>query len=207
MAVLLPTVAVNSPSSSCWVAASQNSLQNSVPRHQLSLGLLLTWPACCLQVPRLKAQCGQWWLVGMCLGRLPESLQCATPSGPSGSLPLHPCSWPRRDRPDLPLQLRLHWTRWVRRRSFPQTKGREGMLDCEGAPSRSTAHTDVLRSPSELHLVVFGDPQQPYFIPGSPSQHPCSWMTLSASGLGFGSLCHLLGSKVKVGWEPWPTLY
>ena len=102
VAVLLLTVAMNSPSSSCWVATSQNSLQNSVPRHQLSSGLLLTWPACCLRVPRLQAQCGQRWLVGMCLGRLPESLQCATPSGPSGSLPLHPCSWPRRNRPDLP---------------------------------------------------------------------------------------------------------
>lgn len=45
---------------------------------------------------------------------------------------------------------------------------------------------------------------QPYCIPGSPSPHPCSWMTLSASGPGSENLCHLLGSKVKVCWEPWP---
>lgn len=42
-------------------------------------------------------------------------------------------------------------------------------------------------------------------VSGSPSQHPCSWMTPFASGLGSGSLCHLLGSKVKVCWEPFAS--
>lgn len=58
----------------------------------------------------------------------------------------------------------------------------------------------VLRVNQHCNLLLF------FFFfccfPGSPSQHPCSWMTPFASGLGSGSSCHLLESKVKVCWEP-----
>lgn len=124
-------------------------------------------------------------------------------------LPLHPCSRPHRAWSDMPLQTQTPLDKLCQmpHSSSPLTGGREGVLEREGASGRSTAQTDVPKSQPALPLLALGDPQQPYCIPGSPSQHPCSWTTLSASGLGFGNLCHLLGSKVKVGWEPWPTLY
>ena len=172
--------------------------------HWLSLGIfLLMWPVCHLRVPRPQEQRGLQRLVG-CMPGSParELLACCSSIQGKWILPLHPYGRPHRD---CPFELRFHWTSYVS--SYPLTRGRVCVLECQGPPGRSVAKTDVLKSQAIPQLIAFGDPQQPCCIPGSPSQHPCSWMTLSASGLGFGNLCRLLGSKVKVRWEPWPTLH
>lgn len=80
--------------------------------------------------------------------------------------------------------------------------GPRGELIAGGFPQTLT-ETDAQSRPPGLCLGASGGPQQPCCLPGSPSQHPCSSTTPSASGLESGNLCHLLGSKVKVCGEPW----
>ena len=122
-------------------------------------------------------------------------------------LSLHSGSWPHMAWP-VPLlqtQALLNKAYQTPRRNYPMSRlGSPGVLEHRGWLPADPQSRQMPASPAASALW---DPQQPCCIPGSRSQHPCSWMTPSASGLGSGNLCRLLGSKVKVCWGPCPTLY
>lgn len=129
-----------------------------------------------------------------CLDNLPESFQLWTLILAEQALSLHSQSQIKTNQACFP---RLKFSSIKSATTQLKGWGGEGRADWNVEGASQTHHQGYVPTANQhCSCCVF------WCIPGSPSQHPCSWMTPFASGLGSGSSCHLLESKVKVCWEP-----
>lgn len=187
-------------------STSQNSLQNSVSLRWLYSRVF----SCSLDsISSLSFQLAGTARTAVLVGWMQAWITCQRASSSGMLIPaecilsLHSGSWPCLDWPGplLQTQAPLNKLYQIPRRNYPMCR----LGSPRGAGFQQIHSQD--RCQPALQPSTLWDPQQPCCIPGSPSQHPCSWMTPSASGLGSGNLCRLLGSKVKVCWGPCTTLY